>query len=109
MLRKLQIVAQNCTEPTSFHVQGVVRSLRFPRQARLHPTKYLAGLASAIQRRDADASVECIDQKQGVMVVKTTSGHEVRAAHVVVATNSPVNVRVAIIARQDPTSSLREA
>lgn len=49
--RTLQIAVQDCTEPTPFHVQGVVRSLRFPRQARLHPTKYLAGLASALQRR----------------------------------------------------------
>lgn len=104
--RKLQIDVQNCTEPTPFHVRDLVRSLRFPRQARLHPTKYLAGLASALQRRGvrlyADSCVESIDQKQGDMVVKTTSGHELRVADVVVATNSPINVRAAIHTKQAP-------
>lgn len=104
--RKLQIDVQNCTEPTPFHARGLVRSLRFPRQARLHPTKYLGGLANALQRRGvrlyADSCVESMDQKQGDMVVKTTSGHELRVADVVVATNSPVNVRVAIHTKQAP-------
>lgn len=104
--RKLQISVHDCTEPTPFHVQGLVRSLRFPQQVRLHPTKYLAGLASALQRRGArlyaDTCVESIDQKQGDMVVKTTSGHELRAVDVVVATNSPVNVQVAIHTKQAP-------
>jgi glycine/D-amino acid oxidase-like deaminating enzyme/nitrite reductase/ring-hydroxylating ferredoxin subunit len=104
--RKLQIPVEDCTDPTPFHVQGLVRSLHFPRQARLHPTKYLAGLASALQRRGvrlyADSCVESIDQKQGETVVKTTSGHELRAADVVIATNSPVNVRVAIHSKQAP-------
>ena len=104
--RKLQIPVHDCTEPTPFHARGLVRSLRFPRQARLHPTKYLAGLAGALQRRGArlyaNACVESIDQKQGDMVVTTTSGHEIRATDVVVATNSPVNVEVAIHTKQAP-------
>lgn len=104
--RKLQIPVQNCTWPTAFHVQGLARSLRFPGQARLHPTRYLAGLASALQRSGArlyaDTCVESIDQKQGDMVVRTTSGHELRATDVVVATNSPVNVEVAIHTKQAP-------
>ncbi|WP_036015290.1 FAD-dependent oxidoreductase [Bradyrhizobium yuanmingense] len=104
--RKLQIPVENCIERTPFHDSGQTRSLRFPRQARLHPTKYLAGLASALQRRGAqlyaDTCVESIQQRQGSMVVTTASGYEVYAADVVVATNSPVNVQVAIHTKQAP-------
>ncbi|WP_375159751.1 FAD-dependent oxidoreductase [Bradyrhizobium sp. RDT46] len=104
--RKLGIPVENCADPTPFHVGGEVRSLRFPRQARLHPTKYLAGLASALERRGAklyaDTCVESIDQRHGEMVVTTASGHEIHAADVVVATNSPVNVQVAIHSKQAP-------
>ena len=104
--RKLGIPVEDCIEPTSFHAEGLVRSLRFVRQARLHPTKYLAGLAGALQglgaRLYADTCVEGIRQQHGDMVVTTTSGHEVRAADVVVATNSPVNVQVAIHTKQAP-------
>ncbi|MGY4287708.1 hypothetical protein ACVWXO_006928 [Bradyrhizobium sp. LM2.7] len=104
--RKLGIPVEDCIEPTPFHVEGLVRSLRFARQARLHPTKYLVGLARAIQglgaRLYADTCVEGIRQQHDDMVVTTTSGHEVRAADVVVATNSPVNVQVAIHTKQAP-------
>jgi glycine/D-amino acid oxidase-like deaminating enzyme/nitrite reductase/ring-hydroxylating ferredoxin subunit len=103
---KLGIPVEDCRIPTPLHAEGVVRSLRFPRQARFYPTKYLAGLASALQRRGArlyaDTCVESIEQKQGDIVVKTTSGYDVRASDVVVATNSPVNVRVAIHTKQAP-------
>jgi len=104
--RKLGIPVENRIEPTPFHAEGQVRSLRFARQARLHPTKYLAGLASALERRGArlyaDTCVESIRQQHGDMVVTTASGHEVHAADVVVATNSPVNVQVAIHTKQAP-------
>jgi glycine/D-amino acid oxidase-like deaminating enzyme/nitrite reductase/ring-hydroxylating ferredoxin subunit len=103
---RLGIPVESCTELTPFHARGLVRSLRFPRQARFHPTKYLAGIAAALQRRGArlyaDTCVENIDHKQGDVVVKTTSGHEVRANDAVVATNSPVNLRVAVHAKQAP-------
>lgn len=104
--RKLGIPVENCVEPTVFHSSHQTRSLRFPRQARLHPTRYLAGVAGAVQRRGghlyADSCVESIRQEHGDRIVTTTSGHEVRAADVVVATNSPVNVQVAIHTKQAP-------
>ena len=104
--RRLGIPVENCVERTAFHSRGLVRSLRFARQARLHPTKYLAGLAGALQRRGAqlyaDTCVSNIRQEHGDMVVTTASGHEVHAANVVVATNSPVNVQVAIHTKQAP-------
>jgi len=92
--------------PTPFHSDGVVRSLRFPGQARFHPTKYLAGLASALQRAGAklyaDSCVESIEHKLDEVVGTVASGHEVLAKDVVVATNSPVNLEVAIHTKQAP-------
>ena len=104
--KRLGIPVEDCREPTPFHAESLVRSLRFPRQARFHPTKYLAGLANALNRQGArlyaDTCIESIEQDQGDIVVKATSGHEIRATDVVVATNSPVNVRVAIHTKQAP-------
>jgi glycine/D-amino acid oxidase-like deaminating enzyme/nitrite reductase/ring-hydroxylating ferredoxin subunit len=104
--RKLGIAVENCIEPTPFHAKGQVRSLRFAGQARLHPTKYLAGLVRAVERLGvrfyADTCVENISQRHDEMIVTTTSGHEIHAADVVVATNSPINVKVDIHTKQAP-------
>jgi glycine/D-amino acid oxidase-like deaminating enzyme/nitrite reductase/ring-hydroxylating ferredoxin subunit len=103
---QLNIPVESCRDPTPIHADGMTRSLRFPRQARFHPTKYLAGLTRALQRRGgrlfAQTCVDSIDYKQGDIVVRASSGHEVRATDVVVATNSPVNVQVAIHTKQAP-------
>jgi glycine/D-amino acid oxidase-like deaminating enzyme/nitrite reductase/ring-hydroxylating ferredoxin subunit len=84
---------------------GASRALRFPGQARFHPTKYLAGLAEAIRRRGgrlyANTRVESVEEK-GEVVVKTDAGHELHARDVVVATNSPINDRVPIHTKQAP-------
>lgn len=81
-------------------------SLRFPRQGRFHPLKYLNGLASAIQQRRgqlfADTCVTSVDEKDGQVVVKTSAGYELRAKDVVVATNSPIIDRVAVHTKQAP-------
>ena len=84
------------------------RCLRFPRQGQLHPLKYLNGVADAIARRGGRifcgthaASVEGGKSAR----VKTTSGHTVSAAAVVVATNTPINDVVAIHTKQAPYST----
>ncbi|MCA1453101.1 FAD-dependent oxidoreductase [Bradyrhizobium sp. BRP22] len=104
--QRLGIPVENRQTATPFHSEGMVRSLRFPGQARFHPTKYLAGLARALQRAGAklyaDSCVESIEHKRDEVVVKVSSGHEVRATDVVVATNSPVNLEVAIHTKQAP-------
>lgn len=103
--RSLGIPVELCSDATPIHHGGLARSLRFPRQARFHPTKYLAGLAKALHRRGArlygDTCVEAIEHGRGEIVLKT-SGGEVRVTDVVVATNSPVNLRVAIHTKQAP-------
>jgi glycine/D-amino acid oxidase-like deaminating enzyme len=57
-------------EPTALHAKNLVRSLRFPNQARFHPLKYLAGLARAITQRGGrlfgDTAVEsAMEEKRG--------------------------------------------
>ncbi|HYD73684.1 MAG TPA: FAD-binding oxidoreductase, partial [Candidatus Binatia bacterium] len=82
------------------------RALRFPNQARFHPLKYLAGLAGAIDahggRLYANSPVIEIDEGKGHVEVTLANGVELRAAHVVVAANTPFNDRVAIHTKQAP-------
>src|SRR5437016_4217010 len=79
--------------------------LHFPRQGQFHPLKYLTGLARAIERDGGQlftsthaAEIEGGDEA----CVKTSSGDEIRCDSIVVATNSPVNDRVAIHTKQAP-------
>jgi glycine/D-amino acid oxidase-like deaminating enzyme/nitrite reductase/ring-hydroxylating ferredoxin subunit len=103
---QIGLPVEDCRDQTPLHAERLVRSLRFPGQARFHPAHYLAGLAAAIKRKGgrlyANTCVKTVDQKQGQMVLDTGGGHKVRAKNVVVATNSPVNVRVAIHSKQGP-------
>jgi glycine/D-amino acid oxidase-like deaminating enzyme/nitrite reductase/ring-hydroxylating ferredoxin subunit len=77
--------------------------LRFPDQAQFHPLKYLSGLARAIVRSDGEIytgmHVESVEDGD-VACVRTASGPEISAGAVVVATNVPINDRVAIHTKQ---------
>ncbi len=79
--------------------------LRFPGQGQFHPLKYLAGLARAIERDGGriftGTHAESIEGGTPARV-KTTAGPMVSADAVVVATNTPVNDRVAIHTKQAP-------
>jgi len=78
--------------------------LRFPNQGQFHPLKYLARLATAITRGNGrlftNTHVERIDGGDRAQV--KAAGHVVTADAVVVATNSPINDRVAIHTKQAP-------
>ncbi|MDQ4062021.1 MAG: FAD-dependent oxidoreductase [Pseudomonadota bacterium] len=82
------------------------RCLRFRRQARFHPLKYLNGLIRCIRRDGgrlyADTAVRTVEESGGEVVVRTERGHTVRARAGVVATNSPINDRLAIHTKQAP-------
>ena len=82
------------------------RCLRYPNQATFHPTKYLQGLARCVTARGgklfADTAVTRLEEKDGGVEVTTESGRTVRARHAVVATNSPINDRVALHSKQAP-------
>jgi glycine/D-amino acid oxidase-like deaminating enzyme/nitrite reductase/ring-hydroxylating ferredoxin subunit len=82
------------------------RCLRYPNQATFHPTKYLRGLAERVIERAgrlfADTAVVGVEEKDGGVTVTTENGKTVRAKHAVVATNSPINDRVALHSKQAP-------
>ena len=78
--------------------------LRFPNQGQFHPLKYLARLAQAIHRESSriftGSHADQIDG--GVPALVHAGKHVVTADAVVVATNVPVNDRVAIHTKQAP-------
>jgi glycine/D-amino acid oxidase-like deaminating enzyme/nitrite reductase/ring-hydroxylating ferredoxin subunit len=77
--------------------------LRFPRQAQFHPLLYLEGLARAIEGRGGriftGTHVNAFEDRPSPRV-ETRPGHVVTARAIVVATNTPVNDRVAIHTKQ---------
>lgn len=79
------------------------QALLFPRQGQLHPLKYLAGLALAIVRRGGRIFVDT--HATGVHGgasprVTTRDGKRIACRAIVVATNTPINDRIAIHTRQ---------
>lgn len=82
------------------------RALRFPRQAQFHPTKYLAGLARAIERDGGKIYTHThasnIEGGRESARIETEGGPTITARAVVVATNTPVNDRVVIHTKQAP-------
>ena len=80
-------------------------ALRFPRQAQFHPLKYLAGLVKAIMREDGRVFAQTHATKVeggSLALIETSHGPVVTSDVVVVATNTPVNDRVAIHTKQAP-------
>ncbi|HEV2762338.1 MAG TPA: FAD-dependent oxidoreductase, partial [Pyrinomonadaceae bacterium] len=80
-------------------------ALRFPRQGQFHILKYTNGLVEALKRaggrvytRTHASRIEGGESAR----VETEGGAVVTAAHVVVATNTPVNDRVSIHTKQHP-------
>jgi glycine/D-amino acid oxidase-like deaminating enzyme/nitrite reductase/ring-hydroxylating ferredoxin subunit len=81
------------------------RCLRFPRMGRVHPLKYLAGLADAVARdggRCFTARAVSVGGDGRMATVRTEQGHVVTARAAVVATNAPINDRVTIHTKQAP-------
>jgi len=79
--------------------------LRFPRQGQFHPLKYLVGLAQAISRKGGQifCGVHAEHVEGGTPAqIKTGQGAIIKADHVVVATNTPINDLVAIHTKQAP-------
>jgi glycine/D-amino acid oxidase-like deaminating enzyme len=80
-------------------------ALRFPRQAQFHPLKYMDGLAKAIMRDGGRLFGETHATKiagGSDARVETEHGPLVTSEVVIVATNTPVNDRVAIHTKQAP-------
>ena len=75
--------------------------IRFPQQAQFHIMKYLNGLADAFVRKGGqifnNAHASKIKEKEVI-----ANEHTIKANHIVVATNSPVNDLVAMHTKQFP-------
>jgi hypothetical protein len=103
--RSLGVEVELCTEAPLPLIEGT-SALKFAKQGRLHPLKYCAGLALAIQRHGGSihghtAYVGHDEEGDGV-IIKTEAGHKIRAGAALFATNSPVNERVGVHTKQVP-------
>jgi glycine/D-amino acid oxidase-like deaminating enzyme/nitrite reductase/ring-hydroxylating ferredoxin subunit len=82
------------------------RCLRYPNLATFHPLQYLKGVASALEARGgflfSETTVTEIKEADSAVVVHTTSGAKIEAGHAIVATNSPINDRVALHSKMAP-------
>jgi glycine/D-amino acid oxidase-like deaminating enzyme/nitrite reductase/ring-hydroxylating ferredoxin subunit len=97
----LHTVAKSNRAPIAFDTGPC---LRFPNQAQFHPLKYLAGLASAIERAGSRiyAGSHATQIEGGTDAFVKTRAATVRAASIVVATNAPVNDLVVVHTKQAP-------
>jgi glycine/D-amino acid oxidase-like deaminating enzyme/nitrite reductase/ring-hydroxylating ferredoxin subunit len=79
-------------------------AIRFPNQARFHPLKYLAAMAHAIKEKGGRIFTNShADFVEGGERARVEVGrHTVRSEAIVVATNTPINDRVAIHTKQAP-------
>jgi len=79
--------------------------LRFARQGRSEPLRYLAGLAQVVREGGGQiVTGKGVDRLRGGASpwVQTRDGQRISARSIVVATNSPINDRVVIHTRQAP-------
>jgi glycine/D-amino acid oxidase-like deaminating enzyme/nitrite reductase/ring-hydroxylating ferredoxin subunit len=80
--------------------------LHYKNQATFHPLKYLTGLVKQIEaqggRLFADSPVLEVEERNDNVRVKLEGGMNVTATYAVVATNSPINDRVALHSKMAP-------
>lgn len=73
--------------------------LMFPDQAQFHPMKYLRGLAGAVVTQGGKIYTETRAEEITKDGAKA-NGHDIKARHVVVATNTPVNTLITMHTKQ---------
>jgi glycine/D-amino acid oxidase-like deaminating enzyme/nitrite reductase/ring-hydroxylating ferredoxin subunit len=81
-------------------------AIRYPRQARFHPLKYLYGLAAVLRARGVEiyghTAIDALDERDGTVVARCGDGRAIMANAVVVATNSPFHLGVPVHTKQAP-------
>jgi glycine/D-amino acid oxidase-like deaminating enzyme/nitrite reductase/ring-hydroxylating ferredoxin subunit len=81
-------------------------AIRFPRQARFHPMKFLNGLVAALRKGEAQlyehTGITTLEERHGTVAAMTSTGHTLWARQVLVATNSPFHLRVPVHTKQSP-------
>ncbi len=73
----------------------------FPDQAQFHPIKYLYGLCKAIEKKGGRIYTRTHASKIDETGIVTRKGCKVKAKHIVIATNSPVNNKYGIDLKQN--------
>lgn len=73
--------------------------LRFPAQGQVHAQRYLLALAADVRGRMFRADATSFEDGEPT-IVRTRTGHAVRARSLVIATDSPVNDRVVLHTKQ---------
>jgi glycine/D-amino acid oxidase-like deaminating enzyme/nitrite reductase/ring-hydroxylating ferredoxin subunit len=79
--------------------------LCFSNQAQIHPVKYLMGLCKAIEEKGGRIFTETHASKIDYTGIVSKDGYIIKAKHVVVATNAPVNDTYAMMLKQWPFRS----
>jgi glycine/D-amino acid oxidase-like deaminating enzyme/nitrite reductase/ring-hydroxylating ferredoxin subunit len=79
--------------------------IHFPRQGQFHIMKYLNGLCLAIEKRNGRIFTGTHAKKIDHTGITTNTGYTVKAKHIVVCTNTPVNDLYAIHTKQSPHRS----
>ncbi|HWJ06549.1 MAG TPA: FAD-dependent oxidoreductase [Steroidobacteraceae bacterium] len=81
-------------------------AIRYPRQARFHPLRYLYGLLAVLRARGVEVyghtAVVSLDEQSDHVVAQCGQGPRIRASAVVAATNSPFHLRIPIHTKQAP-------
>ena len=81
-------------------------AVRFPRQGRFHPLKFMNGLVDALRRLGAamyeSSDIAELQEEEGAVIAKTGAGATIRARQALVATNAPFHLRVPIHTKQAP-------
>lgn len=78
----------------------VEKALCFMNQAQFHPLKYLQGLCKAIEKKGGKIFTGTHALNINYEGITTKTGFKVKAKHVVVATNSPVNNKYTMFSKQ---------
>ncbi|MGZ4035822.1 MAG: FAD-dependent oxidoreductase [Bacteroidia bacterium] len=74
--------------------------IRFPDQAQFQPMKYLLGLCKAIEKKGGQIFINTHASEIDHTGIKSNKGFTIRANHVVIATNAPVNDKYAMMLKQ---------
>jgi glycine/D-amino acid oxidase-like deaminating enzyme/nitrite reductase/ring-hydroxylating ferredoxin subunit len=80
--------------------KSMEKVLKFARQGQMHPIKYLKALCDAIIKNGGSIYTNTQAKEINAEGITTDQGFTIRANHVVVATNSPVNNKYVINLKQ---------
>jgi glycine/D-amino acid oxidase-like deaminating enzyme/nitrite reductase/ring-hydroxylating ferredoxin subunit len=81
-------------------------AIRYPRQARFHPLKYLYGLVAVLRARGVEVyghtPIDALEEGDDTVLARCADSRSITANAVVVATNSPFHLGVPVHTKQAP-------